>query len=130
MNPNEKIFVKAFECTSIKDDYIHGEDLEVSSSWTGRDLSFDFGEAFDSIEDALKAVCDANFFDFRRECWSCEDGHMCGSMLVNDENYQASADEINRWKKGKTTLYSCNIKVELEVAVKRPLTASELKSWH
>lgn len=136
MNANEKIYVKSYGCESTEDDFEKGESTEASSTWTSSDSRFrNAPGGYATVEDALKAVCEAESFDWDRSAWiswgeeSGEDfGRFDGGFMVDADNCQASASEIEAWKKGEKRLWSCLVTVELEVRAVREMTEDEAKA--
>ena len=137
MNANEKIFVKSFDCQSVQDDWKNGESLEIDSAWTSRDVGFDNGNGFDSIEDALKAICKSLHFDYKKENWcnygldfDYEIGRFDFDCTVNKDNCQDTDWELKQWKDGERTLWNCHVYAYLEVRSTRKLTLNEIKEFN
>lgn len=78
MDANERIYVKHYAAYTTEDVFDQGEVGKTCCAWTSSDNPVD--GRFDTIEDALKAVCEANCYDyvpanclnfgcvFRRDC--------------------------------------------------------------
>ena len=133
MNGNERIYVKRYFAETCEDSFEHGELPDsVGSSWSSKDLPVN--GRFDTIEEALKAVCEANGFDYNREDWlnwatefgEDEAGRFSLSVLVDNNNSEASESEIAEWREGKTRLWNCDLNVYLGVVAERELTMDEL----
>lgn len=128
MNANEKIYVAGFWCDTTEDHWKTGEDPDGrGSSWGHKDLGFDTDRPFDTVGQALAAVCESNYFEYDPENWidfgkDCgeEYGRFDGDVLVDNENSEASPGEIEEWKKGEKRLWNCHIVVRLEVRSVRP----------
>ena len=137
MKSNERIYVKSYDCTSTEDDREHGESLDPSSSWTSRDTRFENApDGYASVEDALKAVCKNEFFDFVKENWISfgkdygdKYGRFDGDVMVNDANSQASKSEIEAWKKGEERLWNCHICVYLEIRTMREFAPEDIEAF-
>lgn len=132
MNANEKIYVAGFWCDSTEDNWKTGQDLYVSSSWGHRDVGFDTSQGFDTVGQALAAVCKSNSFKYDRRCWidfgkdfGEERGRFDGDVLVDVDNAEAAPWEIEKWKKGETRLWDCHVVVRLEVRSVRPFGPDE-----
>lgn len=111
MNANEKIYVKSYIAYTTEDVFLDG----------------------DTIEDAIKAVCDANVFDYvPSNCqnvgkdWPDEAGRFDISFMVDVNNSEATKYDIEEWKAGRKRLWSCQISVYLGVCAERDLTPEEV----
>ena len=62
MNANEKIYVKCYTAYTTEDVFLEGEVGKTNFAWSSEDNPI--RGKFDTIEDAIKAVCDANCFDY------------------------------------------------------------------
>ena len=128
MNANEKIYVAGFWCESIENRWETGEDLtKRGAAWGNKDIGFDTDKPFDTVGQALAAVCKSNCFKYAPKCWTDfgkayddEYGRFGGDVRVNEENSEASSDEIEKWKKGEKRLWNCHIVVRLEIRSIRP----------
>ena len=135
MNANEKIYVAGFWCDTTEDNWETGEDPgSRGSSWGHKDLGFDTSKGFDSVGQALAAVCDSNCFRYKKDNWidfgadfDEERGRFDGDVLVDNENSEASPGEIEEWKKGEKRLWNCHVIVRLEVRSVRPLGPDEVE---
>lgn len=134
MNDNEKIHVRWFECETYLDKYDQGEVGGLCCNWTLDDMSFDFDAEYDSVADALKAVCDANFFDFIPGGWDVDPddpSRFSTSVLVDEDSCQVSPDtdsvRYEEWKRGECDFFSCHVSVRLEVRASRGLTREEAR---
>ena len=130
MNGNEKIYVSSYLAMTAEDSYTQGEIGDSQISWTSKDLPVEGG--FNSIEDALKQVCETNSFDYKKECWlnwakeyGDEFGRFDFQTLVDENNCEASEDEIKMWRRGHKKLWACTLSVYLEIRAKRELTEEE-----
>lgn len=72
-------------------------------------------------------MCENNYFKYVSKNWidfgkayEEEYGRFDGDVLVNEENSEASPDEIEEWKKGEKRLLNCHILVRLEIRSVRP----------
>lgn len=137
MNANEKIYVAGFWCDSTEDHYDTGEDPDShGSSWGHKDVGFDTGKGFDTVGQALAAVCESNCFRYRKDGWvdvgadfDEERGRFDGDFLVDDENSEASPGEIEEWNKGEKRLWNCHVVVRLEVRSVRPFGPDDEVEW-
>jgi len=137
MKSNERIYVKSYDCESTEDDYENGESLRPSSSWTSEDTRFKNAEdGYATVEDALKAVCENEFFDFVKENWIAfgkdygdEFGRFDGDVMVDVENSQASKSEIEEWKRGEKKLWNCHVHVYLEIRTVREFTLEDAEAF-
>ena len=128
MNANEKIYVAGFWCETTEDNYETGEDPgKHGASWGNWGINFDTGRPFDTVGQALAAVCESNCFKYVPKSWidfgkeyGDEYGRFDGDVLVDDENTEATPDEIEEWKKGEKRLWNCHIVVRLEIRSIRP----------
>lgn len=120
-----------FNAETSEETYLDGEMLRSSgTSWNDRDTSFKNPSAgFVSATDALKAVCEANSYDWNPESWISvgKSGIYTGYFLVNKDNSEASKEEISEWKEGNARLWACYLHVVLQVRTCRPLTEEEAK---
>ena len=130
MNGNEKIYVSSYMAMTAEDSYTKGEFGDSKISWTNKDLPVEGG--FNSIEEALKQVCEVNCFDYKKENWinwakeyGDEYGRFDFQTMVDENNCEASTFEIERWKEGEKRLWSCTLFVYLEIRDKRELTCEE-----
>lgn len=137
MNANEKIYVRCFDCSTTEDVWEQGEVGGTCSYWTNKDLGFaNPPQGFGSVEDALKAVCKSNCFDYKKENWISfgkdygeEYGRFDGDFLVDAENSEASESEKEEWKAGKKRLWACHACVQLEVRAVRQMTEAEANEF-
>jgi len=134
MNANEKIYVKSYVAYTTEDKYGEGEVGRTNYAWDGEDNAV--SGRFDTIEDALKAVCEKNCFGFKRENWQNvgleiegEDGRFDFDTLVDENNSEVSQHEIENWKKGSKRLWNCHLEVFLGVVTERKLTVGEMEAW-
>lgn len=128
MNANEKIYVAGFWCETTEDHWRTGEDPgKRGAAWGHRGIGFKTDKPFDTVGQALAAVCESNCFKYVPKRWT-DFGKDCGDeygrfdcdVLVNDENSEASSDEIKKWKKGEKRLWNCHLVVRLEIRSVRP----------
>jgi len=137
MDASEKIYVAGFWCDTTEDKWKTGEDPDSrGSSWGHKDLGFDTSQGFDTVGQALAAVCESNFFDYKKESWidfyadsGDEPGRFDGDFLVDNENSEASPGEIEAWKKGEKRLWNCHAVVRLEVRSVRPFGPDDKVEW-
>ena len=131
MNANERIYVKSYAAYTTEDVFAQGEVGKTQCAWTSSDNPVD--GRFDTIEDALKAVCEANFFDYvPANCLNYgkdmpeEAGRFDIAVMVDSDNCEATASEIEEWKAGRKRLWSCQLSVYLGVCAERDLTFEEI----
>ena len=134
MNANEKIYVKHYDACTTEDIFLHGEVGKTCCAWTSRENPV--RGRFDTIEDALKAVCEANCFDYvPANCLNFgkdmpeEAGRFDISVMVDVNNCEATRYEIEEWKAGRKRLWNCTLSVYLGVCAERNLTPEEVASW-
>lgn len=119
-----KYYIKAFEADSYEDSYLEGEKSGPDSSWCLTDLHLNTRPAFDSPDEVLKYILNKNCFDEKNmKYWSrddinaaASDSHLAefwNSILVDENNYEASESEINDWKEGRRKLWSCQLHVTI-----------------
>jgi len=84
----------------------------------------------------LKAICEANCFDYKPDSWCnwlAESGEEAGRFdfvtLVCEDNTEACQSEIEEWKHGKRKLYECLIVARLSVRSVRELTSEECATF-
>lgn len=133
MNSNEQIFVKHYEAYTTEDIFDQGEVGLTRFAWSSEDNPV--SGRFDTIEDALKAVCEANYFDYvPANCHNVgsdmpeEAGRFDISVMVDEDNCEATEHDIEEWKAGRMRLWSCQISVFLGVCAERDLTPEEVAS--
>ena len=131
---NEKIYVKSYAAYTTEDVFDRGEVGFTHCAWTSCDNPV--SGRFDTIEDALKAVCDANFFDYvPANCHNVgrdmpeEAGRFDISVMVDADNCEATEHDIEEWKAGRKRLWSCQISVYLGVCAERNLTTEEVSAY-
>ena len=131
MNANEKIYVKSYVAYTTEDKYNEGEVGWTNHAWDNGDIRID--GRFDTIWDALRAVCEKNCFDFKMENWQNiglaiegECGRFDFDTLVDEDNSEALEYEIKEWKKGSRRLWNCHLEVFLGVVAERNLTLGEM----
>ena len=131
MNPNEQIYVKSYTAYTTEDIFDQGEVGATLCAWSSRDNPVD--GRFDTIEDALKAVCEANCFDYvPANCLNFgkdmpeEAGRFDISVMVDADNCEATKSEIEEWKAGRKRLWACQVSVYLGVCAERDLTPEEI----
>ena len=134
MNANEQIYVKSYAAYTTEDVFDRGEIGLTHCAWTSRDNPVN--GRFDTIEDALKAVCDANCFDYvPANCHNVgrdmpeEAGRFDISVMVDTDNCEATEHDIEEWKAGRKRLWSCQISVYLGVCAERNLTTEEVSAY-
>lgn len=131
MNANEKIYVKSYIAYTTEDVFLEGEVGKTNFAWSSEENPV--RGRFDTIEDAIKAVCDANYFDYVPDnCLNFgkdmpeEAGRFDISVMVDVNNSEATKYEIEEWKAGRRRLWSCIISVYLGVCSERDLTFEEV----
>ena len=134
MNPNEKIYVKSYVAYTTEDIFGRGEVGNTNFAWSS--IENPIRGRFDTIEDALKAVCEANCFDYVPEnCHNVgrdmpeEAGRFDISVMVDEDNYEATRSEIEEWKDGRKRLWACQVSVYLGVCSERDLTPEEVAAY-
>lgn len=135
MNANEKIIVDFFWANSEEDSYENGILLNGESScWSNSDIPVNGN--YNSVREALEAVCNANGFTFTINDWErdpCGDNpcRFDTDIIVDGENCEATQNEIESWKSGNKRLWCCHLAVFLKVqSVPRDLTDDEMISWN
>lgn len=131
MNANEKIYVKCYMAYTTEDIFDRGEVGKTNLAWSSRDNRIE--DRFDTIEDALEAICRANCFEYvPANCLNVgrdmpeEAGRFDISFLVDVDNCEATDHEIEEWKQGRRRLWSCIISVYLGVCSERDLMPEEV----
>ena len=131
MNANEKIYVKCYTAYTTEYVFLEGEVGKTNFAWSSDDNPI--RGRFDTIEDAIKAVCDANYFDYVPsnfqnvgKDWPEEAGRFDISFMVDVNNSEATKYDIEEWKAGRKRLWSCQISVYLGVCSERDLTPEEV----
>lgn len=131
MDANERIYVKHYAAYTTEDVFDQGEVGKTCCAWSSRDNPVD--GRFNTIEDALKAVCKANCFDYvPANCLNFgeevpeEAGRFDIFVMVDADNCEATRSEIEEWKAGRKRLWSCQISVYLGVCAERDLTLEEV----
>lgn len=134
MNQNEKIYVKSYIAYTTEDIFDRGEVGLTRCAWSSRDNRIE--GVFNTIEDALEAVCRANCFDYIPvNCHNVgrdipeEAGRFDISVMVDADNCEATRSEIEEWKQGRRRLWSCQISVYLGVCTQRDLTPEEVAAY-
>lgn len=124
----EKIYVKSYAAYTTEDIFDRGEVGFTYCAWTSSDNPV-IGR-FDTIEDALKAVCEANFFDYNcNNVIPEEAGRFDISVMVDADNCEATEHDIEEWKDGRKRLWSCQVSVYLGVCAERDLTPEEVAAY-
>ena len=131
MNTNEQIYVKFYTAYTTEDVFDRGEVGATHCAWTSRENPV--SGRFDTIEDALKAVCEANCFDYvPANCMNFgkdvpeEAGRFDISVMVDADNCEATRPEIEEWKHGRKRMWGCQVSVYLGVCAERDLTPEEV----
>ncbi len=131
MDANERIYVKYYAAYTTEDVFAQGEVGKTCCAWTSSDNPVD--GRFDTIEDALKAVCEANCYDYvPANCLNYgkdmpeEAGRFDIAVMVDADNCEATPSEIEEWKAGRKRLWSCQLSVYLGVCAERDLTPEEI----
>lgn len=130
MKENEYICVGSYVAETYEDSWERGEQPKASAFWNSKDVPVT--GSFRSVEDALKAVCEANFLKWDKDAWQSfgrdcgEDfGRFDGCAMVDADNAEATASEVEDWKAGKKRLWALHLSVFLEVRTTRELTEEE-----
>lgn len=131
MKANERIYVRSYVAYTTEDVFNQGETGRTCVAWTSGDNPVE--GRFTAIEDALKAVCEANCFDYvPANCLNFgkdvpeEAGRFDISVMVDADNCEATRAEIEEWKAGRKRLWSCIVSVYLGVCAERELTLEEI----
>lgn len=131
---NEKIYVKYYAAYTTEDIFDRGEVGLTYCAWTSRDNRIE--GVFNTIEDALKAVCEANCFDYvPANCHNVgrdipeEAGRFDISVMVDADNCEATEYDIEEWKAGRKRLWACQVSVYLGVCAERDLTPEEVAAY-
>lgn len=129
MTDNEHVVVESWTAESVNDDYLNGEDTKVLSSWSNADVHV-YGK-FKSVDEALEAVCKANYFKFDKKSWSYDSTNKAfiTSVMVDVNNCEATPAEIEDWKKGQQYLYACHLTVQLQVKTDRDFLPDEFEGY-
>ena len=108
-----KFFIESWSAESTEDNWEHGESLHVDSSWDGKDIPVNGN--FDTVEQAIEAVCKANYFTFDPEDWVAfkDESILHGDVLVDENNEEARDPDIAAWKKGEKRLWNCHLTVKV-----------------
>ena len=131
---NEKIYVKSYAAYTTEDIFGRGEVGLTRCAWSSRDNRIE--GVFNTIEDALEAVCRENFFDYvPANCHNVgrdmpeEAGRFDISVMVDADNCEATEHDIEEWKAGRKRLWACQISVYLGVCAERDLTPEEVAAY-
>ena len=134
MNSNEQIYIKSYIAYTTEDVFDRGEVGLTRCAWSSRDNRIE--GVFNTIEDALEAVCRENCFDYvPANCHNVgrdipeEAGRFDISVMVDADNCEATRSEIEEWKQGCRRLWSCQISVYLGVCAERELTPEEVAAY-
>jgi len=125
-----KFFVESWYAESVETSWENGEDTKVVSAWDGKDVPVNGN--FDSVEEAVEAVCKANYFDFNDEYWVAfvDESTLHGDVLVDEENSQAESSDIEAWKKGEKRLWNCHLTVKvMKRTAPQPCTKEDLLAF-
>ena len=132
MNTTAKFVVADFVAESNEDTYEDGEIPNGTGAWwSNKDIPVP--GYFNTIREALEAVCKANYFTFNPEWWEYDDynNDFYTDILVDVDNSEASEDEIARWKKGEMRLWNCRIHATImKQAEPTPLDEDEINNWN
>ena len=131
MKANERIYVRSYVAYTTEDVFNQDETGRTCVAWTSGDNPVK--GRFAAIEDALKAVCAANYFGYRAANWynfgrdmPDETGRFDFSVMVDADNSEATPSDIELWKAGRKRLWSCCLTVHLGVCAERELTQEEV----
>ena len=134
MNSNEKIYVKSYAAYTTEDVFDRGEVGLTRCAWSSRDNRIE--GVFNTIEDALEAVCEANCFEYvPANCQNVgrdipeEAGRFDISVMVDADNCEATEYDIEEWKAGRKRLWACQISIYLGVCAERDLTPEEVAAY-
>lgn len=110
-----KYYLKYFCADSYEDDWAEGESFGCSSSWDDRDLRLDRSIRFDTLNEVLEYVMEENCFDSKNnQYWYRDDvncsGEFWNNVMVDENNYEASPEDIEEWKEGKRKLWACHMR--------------------
>ena len=134
MNSNEQIYIKSYIAYTTEDIFDRGEVGLTRCAWSSRDNRIE--GVFNTIEDALEAVCRENCFDYvPANCHNVgrdipeEAGRFDISVMVDADNCEATEYDIEEWKAGRKRLWACQISVYLGVCAERNLTTEEVAAY-
>lgn len=124
-----KFIVDSYFAETTEDSYEKGELPNGERSyWSDRDCPV--RGYFDTISDALNAICRANYFDETKWEWDDYNGQFYADILVDVDNSEASKYEIDAWKKGKFRLWNCRLTANVKKQDKPvPLTEEDVKDF-
>lgn len=124
------IVVKHYDVETYEDVLEEGESTSMGTCWNGRDIPID--EAFTTAREALNAVAEANGWNPDKVYWMDrhaegvgESGTYDGDILVDVDNAEANAGDVEAWKRGERRLWNARIYVELSWREERSLTEAE-----
>lgn len=129
---DEKWFIAGFVADVFEDDFKNGEGKHVNS-FTDRDtmdknsLSIGYGSA----TEALQAICENLYFKYDVSSWVYDSetpGRFVAHFTVDNDNSEATKEEIEKWKVGNLELYLLCLDVELVLRTSRAPTLAECKS--
>ena len=125
MDTGKFFIVDRFCAYTEEDTYENGCIPDTNQfGWDSHDMSFRSG-FYPTIEDALKAVCEACYFDYDPNDWEYDEGgRFCGQFMVDVNNSQADDADLEKWREGKKRLWCCDLDVFVKVQT-RPEDALE-----
>jgi len=126
---NYKFIVSRFTAESNETAYEEGE-IGGGAFWTNRNIPVE-GE-FDTIAEALEAVCDKHCFDFHLNWWEYDELNedFFTDVLVDNDNSEADEDDIALWKEGKKRLWNCRIHVKIVKQAIVQISEEEAKNFN
>lgn len=123
-----KYYVEGWWAETYEDRYEEGEVSSRSSANWDSDSNHDSKREFSSVEEALRHVTEANYFDWTKDAWEWDEynGEFRGCFLVDEDNSEASDRQIEDWKKGDERLWNCYLNVRIQKIMKSPLSDEDL----
>ena len=97
-----KMIVDVYE-----DDYNEGE-IRHANYW---EENHEFNH--DDLDLAISDAMDKSYYSYNKKYLDNDDGVLRYSVMVDEDNCEASQSEIEEWKLGNKTLYSANIEFKL-----------------
>jgi hypothetical protein len=125
-----KYFVDRYSAESCQDDPTNGVSDRVDAFWSGKDLPVN--GRFSTIDELLKAVCDANYFKYSKERWFYDDynNEFIGDFTVDKDNIEADEGDFEKWENHEMKLWNCRIRVHVMKSVDAmELSDSDTSGW-
>ena len=113
---NSKAYVDVYE-----DDYEQGEGAHVNT-WEA-----DVRGTYRSIQDLVNAISQYGFSDNVSD-YGYIDGRIFTDAMVDVDNDEPSAAQIEAWKRGEEQLYAARFDVTVNVGDVHPMTEEEAES--